>query len=185
MPQPGLWWWHLILTTPGSWLPGDPRGFRSRGHRINSSGDYQNPPPRGEHAGLYHPHHTRSKKPVIIPELWRSEIAAFLLQKLKTLEVQTLARAIGAQHAHILIEDSVDKDVVRRLAGKLKQHSSHAVNDAFPGRFWASDLKAVRIRDQKHQRNVFHDILDHVNEGRTSGIPRSRAGVNISGNGNP
>ncbi|HEX3314753.1 MAG TPA: hypothetical protein VHR72_07680 [Gemmataceae bacterium] len=31
------------LSTYGSWLPGNPRGFRSRKHRIHSSGDYKNP----------------------------------------------------------------------------------------------------------------------------------------------
>ncbi len=53
MPTPGKCWWHNILSTHGSWLPGNPRGFRSRNHRIHSSGDYKNPPPLGEHAGLH------------------------------------------------------------------------------------------------------------------------------------
>src|SRR5262245_29868377 len=30
MPQPGKQWWHVIISTYASWLPGDLRGFRSK-----------------------------------------------------------------------------------------------------------------------------------------------------------
>jgi hypothetical protein len=50
MPLPGMAWRHLVIFTHNSWLPGDPRGFRSQNHKILSSGDYKNPPPPGEHA---------------------------------------------------------------------------------------------------------------------------------------
>ena len=48
MPRPNKCWWHVTLSTYGSWLPGDQRGFRSRKHKIHSSGDYKNPPPASE-----------------------------------------------------------------------------------------------------------------------------------------
>lgn len=37
-------WHHIILTTYGSWLPGDLRGFRTRDHREHVEGDYRPPP---------------------------------------------------------------------------------------------------------------------------------------------
>jgi hypothetical protein len=40
-------WFHVILTTYGAWLPGDPRGFRTRHHRDHVEGDYKSPPPVG------------------------------------------------------------------------------------------------------------------------------------------
>jgi hypothetical protein len=40
-------WFHVILTTYGAWLPGDPRGFRTRHHRDHVDGDYKSPPPVG------------------------------------------------------------------------------------------------------------------------------------------
>lgn len=46
-------WFHIMWSTYGVWLHGDPRGFRDRFHRIHSSGDYKHPPPKGEHAGLH------------------------------------------------------------------------------------------------------------------------------------
>lgn len=72
MPAPGMRWRHLILNTRCTWLHGDERGFRSRGHRIHSSGDYKDPPPPDEHEGLRRYHQTRSGEPVIIPAVARA-----------------------------------------------------------------------------------------------------------------
>jgi hypothetical protein len=51
-------WFHITWNTYGTWLPGDPRGFRSHNHRIHSSGTYKSPPPPGEHHLL----HQRAKR---------------------------------------------------------------------------------------------------------------------------
>src|SRR3954468_9029001 len=37
-------WYHCMGNTYGTWLPGDPRGFRTRLHREHVEGDYRNPP---------------------------------------------------------------------------------------------------------------------------------------------
>jgi len=68
MPSPGQRWYHIILNTRGTWLPGDPRGFRSQSHKIHSSGDYKHPPPKGEHAGLHHYSKMISGPPVSLKE---------------------------------------------------------------------------------------------------------------------
>jgi len=47
MSAPWNRWFHCIGGTYGSWLPGDPRGFRTRHHREHVEGDYRNPPPAG------------------------------------------------------------------------------------------------------------------------------------------
>src|SRR4051812_22286516 len=41
-------WLHVSGSTYGTWLRGDPRGWRSRRHREHCEGDYKNPPPKGE-----------------------------------------------------------------------------------------------------------------------------------------
>ena len=38
-------WYHVNGNTYGTWLPGDPRGWRERGHKKHVAGDYKNPPP--------------------------------------------------------------------------------------------------------------------------------------------
>lgn len=66
MPRPGKRWRFVTVGTLNAWLPGDPRGWRSRHHKRHSSGDYKNPPPPGEHEGLYRYCKQRSGKPVVI-----------------------------------------------------------------------------------------------------------------------
>jgi hypothetical protein len=46
-------WYHCTAHTYGSWLRGDPRGWRARHHREQVVGDYKNPPPRGEYDALF------------------------------------------------------------------------------------------------------------------------------------
>ena len=55
MPRRGKNWYHVTIGTVSSWLPGDPRGWRSSQHKTHSSGDHRNPPPHGQHGG-YHRH---------------------------------------------------------------------------------------------------------------------------------
>jgi hypothetical protein len=38
-------WYHVVVHVYGSWLRGDPRGWRARHHREHVDGDYKNPPP--------------------------------------------------------------------------------------------------------------------------------------------
>ena len=40
-------WYHVNGNTYGTWLPGDPRGWRERGHKKHVDGDYKSPPPAG------------------------------------------------------------------------------------------------------------------------------------------
>src|SRR5947209_9061428 len=51
-------WYHCTGSTYGTWLRGDPRGWRARHHREHVNGDYHSPPPRG----MYDKLHARSKK---------------------------------------------------------------------------------------------------------------------------
>jgi hypothetical protein len=40
-------WYHCMGNTFGTWLPGSPKGFRTRHHREHVEGDYKHPPPKG------------------------------------------------------------------------------------------------------------------------------------------
>ncbi len=52
---------HAICTYHGQWMPGDERGWPSRGHRLHSSGDYRSRPPLEEHVGLHRSVRARMK----------------------------------------------------------------------------------------------------------------------------
>ena len=40
-------WFHIIGNTYGTWVRGDPKGFRTLHHREHIEGDYKHPPPPG------------------------------------------------------------------------------------------------------------------------------------------
>src|SRR5436190_1901454 len=70
-------WFHITTHTYAAWLPGDPRGFRTRHHREHVEGDYKNPPPPGKYADRL----ARSKKlltqePVKLAPEWRPMVGA-------------------------------------------------------------------------------------------------------------
>jgi hypothetical protein len=127
-----LGWLHVQWSTYGAWLPGDPRGFRNRDHRIHSSGTYKAPPPSGEHIGLLWYATSRLKKnPVTLSMEHRVLARDAIVQKAAILRRPLAALAVCGQHVHALI--SVDDSIVDAEVGKLKRHSSHALRDGLPG----------------------------------------------------
>lgn len=165
MPHPGKRWYHIILNTRGTWLPGDPRGFRTRKHRVHSSGDYKHPPPQGEHAGLHEHTHRISSPPVIINPSLRPIVGQALLHKLQTQTHPVIAICVGSNHAHLLAELPDDRERVKHLAGTWKQAASHRVRTDLPGKLWASGCDPIPIRDKSHHTRTFQYILRHEREG--------------------
>ena len=58
-------WFHFMTSTYGSWLYGDPRGFRTRHHREHVDGDYKNPPPLGLYSQQFERSIKSLKQPVV------------------------------------------------------------------------------------------------------------------------
>ena len=120
-------WRHVIINTRCSWLHGDERGFRSRKHRIHSSGDYKNPPPAREHEGLRKYHRERSGIPVTIGRDVREIVIRELAGKLRELGYLVVAVSVNGRHLHALVELPNDMGQIRQIVGKCKQRASHAV----------------------------------------------------------
>jgi REP element-mobilizing transposase RayT len=159
MPRPGKAWRHVIISTHGSWLPGDPRGFRNRRHRIHSSGDYRDPPPPAEHAGLYRYNKARSATPVVIPPAIRSVIGQSIVQTLSEENHRVLALSVSGMHTHFLVELPTNLTQLRAIVGRCKCNSSRAVRKLLPGKVWAEGGKFLRVRSNGHQQSVFAYIL--------------------------
>jgi REP element-mobilizing transposase RayT len=151
-------WHHVIIGSRCSWLHGDSRGFRSREHRIHSSGDYKNRPPKIEHAGLRRYHQRRSGKPVN----FRTDVCILILRefvcKMRTLRFEIIACSIGKRHLHALTELPLNYQEMKRAIGKCKQKSSHAVRKILPGIIWAEGNEFNRIKDRGHLHNAYDYI---------------------------
>ena len=165
MPLPGRRWWHLTLSVRGAWLPGDPRGFRSRQHRIHSSGDYRRRPPAGEHAGLHAFAKSIAAPPVAIPAALRESLACAMVQGFETRGGRPLALAVSGLHVHGLVELPSDYRQARRDVGQAKRLASHQLREQLPGRIWGQGCGLKPIDDPSHHRNTYRYILRHRDEG--------------------
>ena len=166
MPRPGMMWRHVIISTRRSWLHGDPRGFRSRGHRIHSSGDYRDPPPAGEHEGLLKYQNTRLRGPVIkIPKHLRREVGFALLRVVLRAGFRVLVIAVTRKHAHVLGELPKSRRVVKQIVGKWKTARTSAVRKELPGSVWGEGGKYKPVKNRAHLRSAFKYIRDDQGKG--------------------
>src|SRR5215207_6778504 len=83
-------WMHCTGSTYGSWLRGDPRGWRERDHRRHVEGDYRSPPAPGTGDAIFE----QSKR------LMKRE--GVTLEALRFHEVQVVDLCVGARHWHAL-----------------------------------------------------------------------------------
>ena len=166
MPQPGMMWRHVIISTRRSWLHGDERGFRSRGHRIHSSGDYKNPPPPGEHEGLLRYHRNRLRGKVVrIPRALRREVGLALLRAVLIAGYRVLVIAVTKKHAHVLVELPKSRRRAKAIAGTWKTARTSALRKALPGSIWGEGGKYKPVRSRDHLRSAFKYIRDDQGAG--------------------
>src|SRR3954464_992632 len=111
---PGRRWWHVMIGTYASWLPGDERGFRNRGHRIHSSGDYRNPPPMEEHEGLREYNEQQAPDAVEIPVAVRKRLAQAIARLLTKAGYAVAVVSVSKYHVHILAELPLDLPEFKR-----------------------------------------------------------------------
>ena len=96
-------WFHCMGSTYGTWLRGDPRGWRARHHREHVDGDYKNPPPAGTYDRLF----AQSKRSMRRDEVlldWQQRVVA-CREMGKTLlyhKVELIDLSVGAAHFHLL-----------------------------------------------------------------------------------
>jgi hypothetical protein len=165
VPAPWNDWYHCNGNTYGTWLRGDPRGFRERDHRRHVDGDYKNPPPAGAYDRLL----ARSQRlmcdpPVTLDAKQRRLACDALVARLQFDEIEVLAVAVAPQHFHVLARFP-DRRPRERL-GRARMHASVALTHAgLAGRVWARGCRALPIADRAHQVNVFNYIRHHAAHG--------------------
>jgi hypothetical protein len=163
--EPSPRWFHVIVSTYGSWLPGDPRGFRTRHHREHVEGDYKNPPT----PGIYDDRHARSRHllkqpPVVFPAAVRPVVGVALHERLVQEGAEVICLSVGGQHAHV--QARMPPAATDHWVGLAKRHVTFVLRDrGWEGRVWGKRGKVTPIRDRPHQENVFHYIRRHAWEG--------------------
>ena len=150
MTDPNMVWRHFVISTLGTWLHGDERGFRSRKHRIHSSGDYRNPPPPDEHAGLHVYQDKRSRPEVALERELRRIVGRAILDYVLDHHYRILALAIGKVHAHGLAELPETLSTVKAIIGEAKRRSSRAIRNQIPGNVWAAGGTFKIVKDDEH-----------------------------------
>lgn len=160
-------WYHCMGHTYGTWLPGDPKGFRTRHHREHVIGDYKNPPP----PGLYDRRHEKAKSlmkrgPVLLDVRQRrracQEFAASLLRR----ETPVVIGSVDRVHFHWLAQFRDHEP--RKWIGIAKRESSHyckAAGLAPEGGLWAVRSECKPIKDAGHFGRTSGYIRDHVKFG--------------------
>ena len=172
-PQPWNDWYHCMTNTYGTWLPGDPRGFRTRDHREHVQGDYKNPPPRGIYALLYERSKSLMKRPPIyLPAHLRAPILDLLIQSLLAQNLDVVATSLDDHHLHLLARF---KDHAPRRHLAIAKHfataqakAANLLTDLKLSRgdgIWSTGSKSLPIADRTHQLAVTKYILAHKNRG--------------------
>jgi len=158
-------WFHVTWNTYGTWLYGDPRGFRTRHHREHVEGDYRNPPPPGTYDFQYRRSHSLLRRPpVVFTRKQRALAGQALWECLVSKGVEVRAVSVGGEHVHLLAwMDPLD---IRQLVGQAKKHASHELRDQdLKGTVWAKRCRPNPIKDAKHLQNTARYITRHQEEG--------------------
>ena len=161
-------WYHIVTHVYGSWLRGDPRGWRSANHREHVVGDYRNTPPKGKYKIMFERSRALMKRdPVSVQTRLRGFVVNAVVEKFQRDEIEILIASMDAKHLHVL--GRFRDHQPREWMGRAKKHASHLLRQEGlrieEGGLWARRSRAQPIRDRAHQLNVFGYILQHAEVG--------------------
>ena len=168
MPKAWNNWYHVTLHTYGSWLRGDPRGWRSRNHRVHVEGDYKHRPAPGTYEREYRNSLAIMKRPQVrIAATARQLVLSAVIEKLQRDRIEVLIGCLDGIHLHLLGRFN-DHDPKQWL-GRAKKHSSHILREqgirTDAGGIWAKYSYAVPIVDRSHELSTFRYIERHSDRG--------------------
>jgi hypothetical protein len=188
MSTSGNHWYHCIVSTYGSWIRGDSRGWRSKHQREHVTGDYKHPPP----PGMYDAQRQESlrkmeREPILLTPIQRRLICTLIVDYLNHVDVTYADLCVSATHFHLLVkvppaardrivglnEHNALKDgrnpLPRYLLGRIKMRTSLEMRKSghhtAPGGLWGVRSKIIPIHDRNHQLRVVRYIRNHRREG--------------------
>ena len=176
-------WYHVTAHVYGSWLRGDPRGWRSRHHREDVIGDYKNPPPKGMYDKLHEYSKSLMKRdPVHLDLNIREFVLCAIIEKLRADGIEVLIASLDGEHLHVLARfpDHNPRYWIgwakKYATQKLKAHGLAVGLDLKLGEgLWAKRCHPKPISGSYHHSKTIDYIADHANHGaavwRIEGVP--------------
>jgi hypothetical protein len=167
-------WYHCTASTYGTWLRGDPRGWRTRHHREHVEGDYKSPPAPGTGEALYAlSKRLMTRDPVRLQASLRQIVADSIVRELESMQCPTVIAAMGSKHLHLLTK--FDDHNPRKMVGIAKKRATQALkahctavgldlNLETGQGIWGKRSKAVPVLDRDHQMEVVRYIARHIRE---------------------
>jgi hypothetical protein len=159
--------YHCMGHTYGTWLPGDPRGFRTRHHREHCEGDYKNPPPPGEYSELYQRSQTLMKRaPVYLNPTQRQLAVDAIIASLRKRNIETEVASVDRVHWHVLAPFPDHNP--RHWLGIAKKESSHFLKlqgHGIEGGLWAVRCQCIPVENANHAARTRKYIADHARQG--------------------
>src|SRR5689334_3448394 len=153
--------------TYGTWLPGDPRGFRTERERRHVEGDYRNPPPRGQYEALHRSmRESMNRDPVHLSVPLRAMARDEFLQSFATWHIEVASISVGKIHFHVLAR--FPNHDPRRYVGLAKKESAANLRRSGQvgwGGLWGEKSECIPIRGDAHLWKAFGYILDHKQQG--------------------
>lgn len=158
-------WYHVTGNTYGTWLPGDRRGWREKGHKRHVDGDYRTPPPTGTGERLLgYSLEAMAHDAVSLDPGQRVIAGKAMVGFLVAKGFEVIVFSCDAIHLHLL--GRFPDGQVRRPVGHAKVNAYYRLRDAGRGgKVWARSCGVKPIADRAHQVRVFNYIREHKNVG--------------------
>jgi hypothetical protein len=163
--RPWNGWYHVNGNTYGTWLRGDPKGWRARHHREHCEGDYRHPPPPGKYDHLYNlSRRLMEYDPCYLKAELRPVVGQPMLEMLRSLNIQPISFSVDSRHFHLLAK--FPDTNVRGPLGRAKKHAYFRLREiGRPNKLWAKRARVLPVKDRQHQMNTYGYILDHAQKG--------------------
>jgi|SRR5580700_3082578 hypothetical protein len=165
-------WWLITWGTYGSWLPGDPRGFRTWRRR-----EYVPPPYGRAESGeaTYDPsayaqrnevaRNRLTSNPVSLKLAERRQACSALVAEIATLRIVPAILAVATHHAHFISQ--FGELEIRPTIGRIKAAATRSFNEASFGlsSVWAKGCHMESLKSEDDFLTAYRYVEQHRMEG--------------------
>jgi len=166
-------WYHLTAHTYGTWLRGDPRGWRARNHREHVDGDYQQRPPPGKYEALLDYSKSLMKRdPVRIEREYLQFVVDMVVQRLLSRDNDVEVASQDPIHFHGLVRcyknnPRIELGIAKQYAtAQLKAHGFAMGLNLDDGQgIWGKGSHPEPITCERHFFKTRDYVHDHIDRG--------------------